>query len=105
MSSAFMCHWPKASSIAGSVNAPGTRRYGYTIIVAATADSPQHCNTLLLYRCRRLAEYFMYNGRHTLAIYDDLQNKRKHIERCHCFSGVLGREAYPATSLSPLSTS
>merc|ERR1712174_153159 len=44
----------------------------YTIIVAANADAPATLQYLAPYTGATLAEYFMYNGKHTLVIYDDL---------------------------------
>eukprot|EP00884_Botryococcus_braunii_P001556 jgi/Botrbrau1/11400/Bobra.0151s0027.1 len=66
----------KASSIAQVVNTLQDRgAMDYTIIVAATADSPATLQYLAPYTGAALAEYFMYNGRHTLTIYDDLSKQ------------------------------
>lgn len=87
----------KASSIAQVVNTLAERgALEYTIIVAATADSPATLQYLSPYTGAALAEYFMYTGRHTLVIYDDLS---KQAQAYRQMSLLLrrppGREAYP----------
>merc|ERR1712073_92447 len=68
----------------------------YTTIVAANADSPATLQYLAPYTGAALAEYFMYNGKHTLVIYDDLS---KQVQAYRQMSLLLrrppGREAYP----------
>ena len=44
----------------------------YTIIVAANADDPATLQYIAPYTGAALAEYFMYKGKATLCIYDDL---------------------------------
>lgn len=68
----------------------------YTIIVAAPADSPATLQYLAPYTGAALAEYFMYNGRHTLAIYDDLSKQAQaYREMSLLLRRPPGREAYP----------
>ena len=98
----------KASSIAQVVNTLQERgAMEYTIIVAATADSPATLQYLAPYTGAALAEYFMYNGRHTLAIYDDLSKQAQaYREMSLLLRRPPGREAYPGdVFLSSLSTS
>jgi F-type H+-transporting ATPase subunit alpha len=87
----------KASSIAQVVN--NLRERGaldYTIIVAATADSPATLQYLAPYTGAALAEYFMYTGRHTLVIYDDLSKQAQaYREMSLLLRRPPGREAYP----------
>jgi len=68
----------------------------YTIIVAANADASATLQYLAPYTGAALGEYFMYTGRHTLIIYDDLS---KHAQAYRQMSLLLkrppGREAYP----------
>lgn len=68
----------------------------YTIVVAANANDPATLQYLAPYTGAALAEYFMYNGRHTLVIYDDLS---KQAQAYRQMSLLLrrppGREAYP----------
>ena len=47
----------------------------YSIIVSQTADTPATLQYLAPYTGASLAEYFMYTGRHTLIIYDDLSKQ------------------------------
>ena len=68
----------------------------YTIIVAETADSSATLQYLAPYTGATIAEYFMYRGRHTLVVYDDLS---KQAQAYRQMSLLLrrppGREAYP----------
>lgn len=68
----------------------------YTIIVAASASDPATLQYLAPYAGATLAEYFMYRGKHTLVVYDDLS---KQAQAYRQMSLLLrrppGREAYP----------
>ena len=87
----------KASSIAQVVNTLQERgAMDYTIIVAATADSPATLQYLAPYTGAALAEHFMYSGRHTLVIYDDLSKQAQaYREMSLLLRRPPGREAYP----------
>nr|AYD72476.1 ATP synthase CF1 alpha subunit [Batophora occidentalis] len=87
----------KASSIAQVVNTLQERgAMDYTIIVAATADTPATLQYLAPYTGAALAEYFMYKGKHTLAIYDDLSKQAQaYREMSLLLRRPPGREAYP----------
>ncbi len=87
----------KASSIAQVVNILQERgALDYTIIVSATADSPATLQYLAPYTGAALAEYFMYKGRHTLVIYDDLSKQAQaYREMSLLLRRPPGREAYP----------
>jgi F-type H+-transporting ATPase subunit alpha len=87
----------KASSIAQVVNSLTERgAMDYTIIVSATADSPATLQYLAPYTGAALAEYFMYKGRHTLVIYDDLTKQAQaYREMSLLLRRPPGREAYP----------
>lgn len=87
----------KASTVAQVVNV--FREKGaldYTIIVAANASDPAALQYLAPYTGATLAEYFMYKGKHTLVVYDDLS---KQAQAYRQMSLLLrrppGREAYP----------
>merc|ERR1712072_1477489 len=87
----------KASTVAQIVNTlEEAGSMDYTIIVAANADAPATLQYLAPYTGATLAEYFMYNGKHTLVIYDDLS---KQAQAYRQMSLLLrrppGREAYP----------
>ena len=87
----------KASSIAQIVsNLQERGALEYTIIVAAPADSPASLQYLAPYTGAALAEYFMYNGKHTLVIYDDLSKQAQaYREMSLLLRRPPGREAYP----------
>jgi F-type H+/Na+-transporting ATPase subunit alpha len=87
----------KASAIAQVVTTLQERgAMEYTIIVAATADTPATLQYLAPYTGAALAEYFMYTGRHTLAIYDDLSKQAQaYREMSLLLRRPPGREAYP----------
>ena len=87
----------KASSIAQIVNTLQERgALEYTIIVAAPADSPASLQYLAPYTGASLAEYFMYKGKHTLVIYDDLSKQAQaYREMSLLLRRPPGREAYP----------
>merc|ERR1712196_323660 len=87
----------KAATVAQIVNTlEEAGSMDYTIIVAANADAPATLQYLAPYTGATLAEYFMYNGKHTLVIYDDLS---KQAQAYRQMSLLLrrppGREAYP----------
>ncbi len=87
----------KASTVANVVNVLQEKgALEYTIIVAANANDPATLQYLAPYTGATLAEYFMYKGKHTLVIYDDLS---KQAQAYRQMSLLLrrppGREAYP----------
>ncbi|MFM9138947.1 MAG: F0F1 ATP synthase subunit alpha, partial [Solirubrobacterales bacterium] len=67
-----------------------------TIIVAAPADESAPIKYMAPYAGTAMAEYFLYSGRHAVAVYDDLT---KHAFAYRQMSLLLrrppGREAYP----------
>lgn len=68
----------------------------YTVVVAANANDPATLQYLAPYTGAAIAEYFMYKGKATLIIYDDLS---KQAQAYRQMSLLLrrppGREAYP----------
>ncbi|MFO7894384.1 MAG: F0F1 ATP synthase subunit alpha [Longimicrobiales bacterium] len=68
----------------------------YTTVVAANASDPAPMQYIAPYAATALAEHFMWQGKHTLVIYDDLT---KQAQAYRQLSLVLrrppGREAYP----------
>ena len=68
----------------------------YTVIVSSPADSSPSMQYIAPYAGCAVAEYFMYHGRDTLIVYDDLS---KHAVAYRTISLLLerapGREAYP----------
>ena len=68
----------------------------YTIVVAANASDPASMQYIAPYAACALAEHFMWQGKHTLVIYDDLT---KQAQAYRQISLILrrppGREAFP----------
>ena len=68
----------------------------YTIVVAANASDPAPMQFIAPYSGCTMGEFFRDNGRHALAIYDDLS---KHSQAYRQMSLLLrrppGREAFP----------
>ncbi|KGF73952.1 ATP F0F1 synthase subunit alpha [Neosynechococcus sphagnicola sy1] len=87
----------KASTVANVINVFQEKgAMDYTIVVAANANDPATLQYLAPYTGATLAEYFMYRGKATLVIYDDLS---KQAQAYRQMSLLLrrppGREAYP----------
>lgn len=87
----------KASSIAGVVDR--LREFGamdYTCVVASTASDSAPMQYIAPYAGCSIAEYFMYQGKDVLVVYDDLS---KHAVAYRTMSLLLrrppGREAFP----------
>jgi len=87
----------KASSVAAVVTSIEERGASeYTIVVAANADDPATLQYIAPYTGAALAEYFMYNGQATLAIYDDLSKQASAYRQMSLLlRRPPGREAYP----------
>jgi F-type H+-transporting ATPase subunit alpha len=87
----------KASSVAQVVTALEERgALDYTIIVAANANDPATLQYIAPYTGAALAEYFMYNGRATLVVYDDLSKQASAYRQMSLLlRRPPGREAYP----------
>ncbi len=87
----------KASTVANVVDTLREKRaLDYTVVVAANANDPATLQYLAPYTGAAIAEYFMYKGKATLVIYDDLS---KQAQAYRQMSLLLrrppGREAYP----------
>jgi F-type H+-transporting ATPase subunit alpha len=68
----------------------------YTIIVAANANDPATLQYIAPYTGAALAEYFMYKGRATLVVYDDLSKQASAYRQMSLLlRRPPGREAYP----------
>lgn len=68
----------------------------YTIVVSAGASSPAAMQYLAPYSGCAMAEYFMFNGKHALIIYDDLSKQANaYREMSLLLRRPPGREAYP----------
>jgi F-type H+-transporting ATPase subunit alpha len=87
----------KASTVAQAVTTLEEKNaLSYTVIVAANASDPATLQYLAPYTAAAIAEFFMYKGRSTLVIYDDLT---KQAQAYRQMSLLLrrppGREAFP----------
>ncbi|MDO5410599.1 MAG: F0F1 ATP synthase subunit alpha [Lachnospiraceae bacterium] len=87
----------KASSVAKLVSV--LEKHGameYSIVMSSTASDPASLQYIAPYAGTALAEYFMYQGKDVLIVYDDLS---KHAVAYRAISLLLerspGREAYP----------
>ncbi len=87
----------KASTVAKIVST--LKKYDameYSIVLSATASDPASLQYIAPYAGTALAEYFMYQGKDVLIVYDDLS---KHAVAYRALSLLLerspGREAYP----------
>jgi len=87
----------KASSVASIVSTLEEKgALSYTIVVAANADSPATLQYIAPYTGAALAEYFMYNGKSTLVVYDDLSKQASAYRQMSLLlRRPPGREAYP----------
>nr|WJW64970.1 ATP synthase CF1 subunit alpha [Emiliania huxleyi] len=87
----------KASSVAGVVSTLEDKgALGYTIIVAANADEPATLQYIAPYTGAALAEYFMYKGKATVIVYDDLTKQASAYRQMSLLlRRPPGREAYP----------
>ena len=87
----------KSSSVAQVVKSLQERdALKYSIIVSANADSAATLRFLAPYTGATLAEYFMYKGKATLVIYDDLSKQAQaYREMSLLLRRPPGREAYP----------
>jgi len=87
----------KASTVAQVVNVLEEKEaMSYTIIVSASANDPATLQYIAPYAGAALAEYFMYNGKATLVIYDDLTKQAMAYRQMSLLlRRPPGREAYP----------
>merc|ERR1712003_531514 len=69
---------------------------GYTIVVSASANDPATLQYIAPYAGAALAEYFMYKGKATLVVYDDLSKQAvAYRQMSLLLRRPPGREAYP----------
>jgi F-type H+-transporting ATPase subunit alpha len=87
----------KASTIAQVVNVLEEKQaMSYTIVVSASANDPATLQYIAPYSGAALAEYFMYKGKATLVIYDDLTKQAMAYRQMSLLlRRPPGREAYP----------
>lgn len=87
----------KASSVAQVIGVLEERgALDYTVVVAANANDPAALQYLAPYTGASIAEYFMYKGKATLIIYDDLTKQAQAYRQMSLLlKRPPGREAYP----------
>ena len=87
----------KASTVAQVVNVLEEKQaMAYTIIVSASANDAATLQYIAPYAGACFAEYFMYNGKATLIIYDDLTKQAMAYRQMSLLlRRPPGREAYP----------
>ena len=87
----------KASSVAQIVTTLEEKSaLDYTVIVAANANDPATLQYIAPYTGAAIAEYFMYKGKATLIIYDDLSKQAQAYRQMSLLlKRPPGREAYP----------
>jgi len=87
----------KASTVASIVTTLQDKgALDYTVIVSASADDPATLQYIAPYTGAAIAEYFMYKGKATLVIYDDLTKQANaYREMSLLLRRPPGREAFP----------
>ena len=87
----------KASSVAEIITTLTEKgALSYTVIVAANANDPATLQYIAPYAGAAFAEYFMYRGKGTLVIYDDLTKQAMAYRQMSLLlRRPPGREAYP----------
>jgi F-type H+-transporting ATPase subunit alpha len=87
----------RASSVAGVIEAlKASGAMDYTIVVTAPASAAAPLQYIAPYAGAALAEYFMYKGKHTLVVYDDLSKQAQAYRQLSLLvRRPPGREAYP----------
>lgn len=87
----------RGSSVAGVVEI--LREKGaldYTIVIAASSADPAPIQYIAPYAGAAMAEYFMYQGKHTLVVYDDLSKQAVAYRQLSLLMRrPPGREAFP----------
>lgn len=93
----YVAIWQKEWKIARIVEELRRRwAMDYTIVVAAWASSPASMQYLAPYSGCAMAEYFMFNGGHSLIVYDDLTKQANaYREMSLLLRRPPWREAYP----------
>jgi len=93
----YVCIGQKASTVANVVET--LRQHGameYTTVVVASASDPAPLQFIAPYTGASMGEYFRDNGRHALAVYDDLTKQAAAYRQVSLLlRRPPGREAYP----------
>jgi F-type H+/Na+-transporting ATPase subunit alpha len=93
----YVASGQRASNVAAVVEA--LEKHGamdYTIVVSSCASDPAPLQYIAPYAGAAIAEHFMYQGKHTLIVYDDLTKQAQaYRELSLLMRRPPGREAYP----------
>ncbi|NQV27729.1 MAG: F0F1 ATP synthase subunit alpha [Rhodopirellula sp.] len=93
----YVASGQRSSNVAAVVEA--LEKHGamdYTIVVSASASDPAPLQYIAPYAGAAIAEHFMYQGKHTLIVYDDLTKQAQaYRELSLLMRRPPGREAYP----------
>ncbi len=87
----------RSSNVAAVVEAlTAAGAMDYTIVVSASAADPAPLQYIAPYAGAAMAEHFMYQGKHTLCVYDDLTKQAQSYRQLSLLMRrPPGREAYP----------
>ena len=87
----------RASTVAGVVEAlQENGAMDYTVVISASASDPAPLQYIAPYAGAAIAEHFMYQGKHTLCVYDDLTKQAQAYRQLSLLmKRPPGREAYP----------
>ncbi|MCA9077697.1 MAG: F0F1 ATP synthase subunit alpha [Planctomycetaceae bacterium] len=87
----------RAATVAGIVEAlQAAGAMDYSIVISASASDPAPLQYIAPYSGAALAEHFMYQGKHTLCVYDDLTKQAQAYRQLSLLMRrPPGREAYP----------
>tara|TARA_R110002072_G_scaffold299632_1_gene475503 strand:+ start:84442 stop:85956 length:1515 start_codon:yes stop_codon:yes gene_type:complete len=93
----YVASGQRASNVAAVVEAlEKNDAMDYTIVVSACASDPAPLQYIAPYAGAAIAEHFMYQGKHTLIVYDDLTKQAQaYRELSLLMRRPPGREAYP----------
>ncbi|MBI1309885.1 F0F1 ATP synthase subunit alpha [bacterium] len=85
------------STMAGIIEAlEANGAMDYTIVIASSAADPAPLQYIAPYAGAAMAEHFMYQGKHTLVVYDDLTKQAQAYRQLSLLMRrPPGREAYP----------
>jgi F-type H+-transporting ATPase subunit alpha len=93
----YVASGQRASNVAAVVEAlEQNDAMDYTIVVSASASDPAPMQYIAPYAGAAIAEHFMYQGKHTLIVYDDLTKQAWAYRQVSLLlRRPPGREAYP----------
>ncbi|MBL6705271.1 MAG: F0F1 ATP synthase subunit alpha [Planctomycetaceae bacterium] len=93
----YVASGQRASNVAAVVEAlEKNGAMDYSIVVSASASDPAPLQYIAPYAGAAIAEHFMYQGKHTLIVYDDLTKQAQaYRELSLLMRRPPGREAYP----------